>query len=63
MPDYMESYVSALGLPRVLKDLHQIVKDMAENCTDKDEASKYWWLEEDLSCAMQDFPEDNNDIS
>jgi hypothetical protein len=62
MPDYMESHISALGLPRVLKDLRQVVESIAENCTDPDVAAKYWWLEQDLSCAINDFAEgDNNE--
>lgn len=58
MPDYMEALVSQLGLRKVLCDLRLVVEQMANNCTDKDEAAKYWWLEEDLSCSIQDFPED-----
>lgn len=59
MPNYMEALVSQLGLPRVLRDLRNVVEQIASNQTDRDEAARYWWLEEDLSCAINDFPEED----
>jgi hypothetical protein len=61
MPDYMEALISQLGLPRVLRDLRNSVEQIANNQTDKDKAAKYWWLEEDLSCAILDFPEEDDE--
>lgn len=63
MPDYMESHVSYLGLPRVLQDLRKVVLDMAENCYDTEYAKKYWLLEQDLAQAINDFVEDDDGLA
>jgi hypothetical protein len=61
MPDYMESHVSALGLAKVLKDLHAVVAEMVKNTNSRE----LWLIKQDLEVCIEDAKiwEENNGMA